>query len=77
MADLNMSDTFREACEALGITEELLAASLKRSNLTPQELLTIDDTTSPRNFRVSYLNKAGEKKWIHLFMVIPGHNKAA
>ncbi len=71
MTDLSMSEAFRAGCEKLGVTEHLLEASLKRSGLNPLELLSIDTTTSSRNFRVSYTNKAGETKWAHLFMVIP------
>lgn len=70
MAELNMSDGFRASCRELGVTNEMLRQSLGRSNLEPAELLTIDTTTSSRNFRVSYRNKAGETKWIHLFMVV-------
>ena len=71
MEDINMSEEFRAGCEKFGITDDLVEAALERSALTPQELLTIDTTTSERNFKVSYLNQAGEKKWIHLFMVVP------
>lgn len=69
MANLNMTEAFRARCTELGITEEQLHQSLTRSGLSPAELLTIDTTTSARNFRVSYRNKAGETKWAHLFMV--------
>lgn len=69
MAELNMSDAFREGCAKFGITEEMLQFSLQRSDLHPEELLSIDTTTSSRNFRVAYRNKAGEQKWIHLFMI--------
>lgn len=71
MEGINMSEKFRAGCEKFGITDDLIASALERSALTPEELLTIDTTTSDRNFKVSYLNKAGEKKWIHLFMVVP------
>ncbi|MDH4228441.1 MAG: hypothetical protein OEW11_01690 [Nitrospirota bacterium] len=67
--ELNMSDEFRAGCQRMGVTEEMLAAALRRSDLSPEELLSIDTTTSARNFRVAYRNKAGEKKWAHLFMV--------
>ncbi len=71
MTDLNMSEAFRAGCEKFGITEVLLRAALTRSNLNPSELMTIETTTSSRNFRVSYHNKAGEPKWAHLFVVVP------
>ncbi len=71
MEDINMSEKFRSGCKKFGITDDIVEAALTRSALTPEELLTIDTTTSDRNFKVSYLNKAGEKKWIHLFMVVP------
>jgi hypothetical protein len=71
MADLNMSEAFRAGCEKLRISDAALQAGLQRSQLTPAELLTIDETSSSRNFKVSYVNKAGETKWVHLFMV-PG-----
>ncbi|MDH5527590.1 MAG: hypothetical protein OEY97_09820 [Nitrospirota bacterium] len=64
-----MSEEFRAGCEQFGITDEVLEFALKRSDLSPRELLSIDTTTSARNFRVAYLNKAGERKWTHLFMV--------
>jgi hypothetical protein len=64
-----MSDAFREGCEKYGITDEMLAWSLERSGIEPQELLSIDTTTSSRNYRVCYLNRAGEKKWVHLLFV--------
>lgn len=69
MAELNMSDAFREGCAKFGITEEMLEFSLQRSDLHPAELLTVDTTTSSRNFRVAYVNQAGERKWVHLFMI--------
>ncbi len=71
MTDLSMSEAFRAGCKELRVTEALLKESLKRSGLNPSELLSIDVTTSSRNFRVSYTNKAGETKWTHLFMVVP------
>ncbi len=71
MSELKMSEEFRSACEGFRITDELLAEGLKRSQVTPQELLFIDSTTSPRNFKVKYVNKAGEPKWVHLFVVVP------
>lgn len=66
-----MSEDFRAGCAKLGIGEDLLRWSLTRSGLAVRELLTIDTTTSARNYRISYLNQAGERKWAHLFMV-PG-----
>jgi len=69
VSELKMAEAFRKACETLGITEEGLQASLTRSNLMPRELLTLSDTTSPRNFRISYENAAGAVRWAHLFLV--------
>jgi hypothetical protein len=71
VSDLNMSEEFRAGCAKLGITEDLLRWSLERSGLAAKELLTIDTTTSSRNYRISYVNEAGEKKWAHLF-IVPG-----
>jgi len=66
-----MSEEFRAGCAKLGITEDLLRWSVERSGLQPKELLSIDTTTSARNYRISYVNTEGERKWAHLFMV-PG-----
>jgi len=71
VSDLNMSEEFRAGCAKLGITEDLLRWSLGRSGLAVKELLTIDTTTSSRNYRISYVNQEGEKKWAHLF-IVPG-----
>jgi len=64
-----MTEAFREGCRKLGVTEEALRWSLERSGVAPKELLSIDTTTSARNFRVHYVNQADEKKWVHLFVV--------
>jgi len=69
MADVNMSEAFQTGCEKFRLSNDAVVAGLGRSQLVPQELLSIDETSSSRNFKVSYLNKAGETKWIHLFMV--------
>lgn len=76
VADLNMTEEFRAGCEKFGITDEMLAWSMKRSGIEPGELLSIDTTTSSRNYRVCYLNKAGEKKWVHLFVARPSAAEA-
>ncbi|MFQ5509899.1 MAG: hypothetical protein ACE5FN_11280 [Leptospirillia bacterium] len=69
LSGIDLSSEFRDGCANFGITDESLSFALTRSDLHPRELLSIDTTTSSRNFRVAYTNKAGEKKWAHLFLV--------
>jgi len=71
-----MTEAFREGCRKFGVTEEMLAWSMQRSDIHPKELLSIDTTTSSRNFRVCYLNQAGDRKWVHLFLVPPPREAA-
>lgn len=66
-----MSEEFRTGCARFGVGEDLLRWSVERSGLNPVELLTIDTTTSARNFRISYTNQDGARKWAHLFLA-PG-----
>jgi hypothetical protein len=76
VADLNMTDAFRDGCRKFGITDEMLDWSLERSGVRPKQLLSIDTTTSARNYRVHYVNQADEKKWVHLFVVPPEAREA-
>jgi len=76
VADITMTDTFRDGCRKFGITDDMLRWSLERSGVRPKQLLTIDTTTSSRNYRVHYVNQADEKKWVHLFIVPPAAQEA-